>query len=254
MSNTNSNSREGNFNWKDNSIEWKDIIKKEARGFDENEDLGEVQEIGQEFVVTERGILKKHKFYLPKNLVKGYDGEKLWFNISEEDAEDNFMKERPPKEGEYSRYETASVTELPDDHQTSSSASTSMPSNENKLNNNSQVVINLKERVPLISSNIIYKKTMNNSNELKESNIDSSSSNVAVLDWDSILHKGVRTKDMQAVGVVVAITDDSIVVTSEGAKDEYNIPKDEVSSYNGSEVMINPDNNRLSQFLSKVPR
>jgi hypothetical protein len=46
-SNTN-NTNESNFNWKDNSIEWKDIIKKEARGFDENEDLGEVQEIGQE--------------------------------------------------------------------------------------------------------------------------------------------------------------------------------------------------------------
>jgi hypothetical protein len=147
------------------------------------------------------------------------------------------------------------VTQLPDDLQTSSSTSTSMPSNENKINNNSQVVINLKERVPLISSNIVYKKTVNNTNELKDSNKDSpSSSNAAVLDWDSILHKGVRTKDMQAVGVVAAITDDSIVVTSEGAKDEYNIPKDEVSSYNGSEVIINPDNNRLSQFISKVPK
>jgi hypothetical protein len=43
--------------------------KKEARGLDKNEDLGEVQEIGQEFVVTEKGRLKKHKFYLPKYLL-----------------------------------------------------------------------------------------------------------------------------------------------------------------------------------------
>ncbi|MBA2440415.1 MAG: hypothetical protein H0V50_07050 [Thermoleophilaceae bacterium] len=71
-------------------------------------DRWEVQEIRQEFVVTERGRPKKPRFYLPKKLVKGYDGEKLWFNISVEEAEDIFMRERPPKEGEYSRYESAS--------------------------------------------------------------------------------------------------------------------------------------------------
>jgi len=127
-----------------------------------------------------------------------------------------------------------------------------MSSDQNKINNNSQVVINLKERVPLMDSNIVYKKTVNTSDEVKNSNKNLSSSNAeVVLDWDSILHKGVRTSNMQAVGVVVPITDDSIVVTSEGAKSEYNIPKDEVSSYNGSEVIISPDNNRLSQFYQK---
>ena len=49
------------FDWKDNRIKWKDIIKKEARGYEKGDDLGEVQEIGQEFVVTERGRLKKNK-------------------------------------------------------------------------------------------------------------------------------------------------------------------------------------------------
>jgi len=103
-----------------------------------------------------------------------------------------------------------------------------------------------------MDSNIVYKKTVNTSDEVKNSNKNLSSSNAeVVLDWDSILHKGVRTSNMQAVGVVVPITDDSIVVTSEGAKSEYNIPKDEVSSYNGSEVIISPDNNRLSQFYQK---
>ena len=95
----NSDDNKGNFDWKDNTIEWSKIIKKEARGYEKGDDLGEVQDIGQEFVVTERGRVAKHKFYLPKHLVKGYDGYTLWFNITEEDAEDNFKKDRPPKEG-----------------------------------------------------------------------------------------------------------------------------------------------------------
>ena len=36
------------------------MIKKEARGYEKGDDLGEVQEIGQEFVVTERGRIKKN--------------------------------------------------------------------------------------------------------------------------------------------------------------------------------------------------
>ena len=93
----NSNDNKGSFDWKDNSIEWKDIIKKEARGYEKGDDLGEVQDIGLEFVVTERGRVIKHNFYLPKHLVKGYDGHTLWFNITEEEAEDNFKKDRPSK-------------------------------------------------------------------------------------------------------------------------------------------------------------
>jgi hypothetical protein len=124
---TKSDDNKGNFDWKDNTIEWKDIIKKEARGYEKGDDLGEVQDIGKEFVVTERGRVVKHKFYLPKHLVTGYDGHTLWFNITEEDAEDNFKKDRPPKEGEYSRYQSASSTEQLNDSATSST--TTSPAN-----------------------------------------------------------------------------------------------------------------------------
>lgn len=232
-------------------------------------------------MVTERGRVKKHKFYLPKQLVKGYDGEKLWFNITEDEAEDNFMKEPPPKQGEYSRYESASVTELPDKQSSDdyrdefrySSFSSSSTEKINKNNsNNSQITINLKERIPLISSNIIYKKTSNsgyppqsfnnNNSQSSSPSLTSTSNSVTatvaadpvVIDWDSIIHKGVRTNEMQVVGVVAAITDDSIIVTSAGARDEYNIPKDEVQSLNGSEVILNANHDRLNQFEVKVPK
>jgi hypothetical protein len=55
MSNLNKDISKGTLNWKYNTIDWKDMIKKEATCYAKGNDLGEVQEIGQEFVVTERG-------------------------------------------------------------------------------------------------------------------------------------------------------------------------------------------------------
>jgi hypothetical protein len=63
--NDNSN-KVDNIDWKDNRIKWNNIIKKETRGYEKGDDLEEVQEIGPQFVVTERGCISKHKFYLPK--------------------------------------------------------------------------------------------------------------------------------------------------------------------------------------------
>ena len=218
-----------NFNWKDNSIEWKDIIKKEARGYEKGDDLGEVQEIGQEFVVTERGRVKKNKFYLPKTLVAGYDGEVLWFNITEQEAEDNFKKDRPPQMGEYSRYKSASVTEQPD----SQTYDQSKPSRD------------LQKYVPLIEKRQI---------DSVGTDASYTRSNAGIQDWDSILKKGARTADSIAVGIVTAVNDENVIITSDGAKDEFSLPKNEIQSYNGQEVVLNATYDRLDQFKVKVPR
>jgi hypothetical protein len=236
MSNANSDS--SNFDWKNNSLDWKDILKKEARGYDKGDDLGEVQELGHNFVVTLKGRISKHKFYLPKHLVKGYDGETLWFNISQDDAEENFKKDNPPQEGEYSRYESASLTQQPSD---SNSPSNNQGSN---IGNSTTGNINLNERVPLIERG----------RQVTDPNKNFNKSNTAVEDWDSIIHKGVRTEEGLAIGSVTAVNADFIIITSEGAREEYSIPKDEVDSYNGSEVALNISNDRLSQFKVKVPR
>ena len=65
---------------------------------------------------------------------------------------------------------------------------------------------------------------------------DNQSSNTSetespVLDWDKIVHKNVRTNDNQAVGSIVAVDTDSIVITSQGARHEYSVPKSSVESY-----------------------
>ena len=68
------------------NINWDEVIKKEARGI-EDYDLGEVHEIEADAVVTKKGVLDKDKFYLPKNLVEAYDGHKLRFKVTKEEAQ-----------------------------------------------------------------------------------------------------------------------------------------------------------------------
>jgi hypothetical protein len=69
----------------DESIDWREIIKKEARGIDDY-DLGKVQKFDDQFVVTEKGLFDKDKFYVPREKAFMFDGDKLWFEITKHDA------------------------------------------------------------------------------------------------------------------------------------------------------------------------
>jgi|tagenome__1003787_1003787.scaffolds.fasta_scaffold20636170_1 hypothetical protein len=131
------------------------------------------------------------------------------------DVANGFRKDQTSNQVDSSRYQSASVTE---EYNT---ASSSTPDND------------------------IQKTTMGSKDTSESSGI---------VDWDSIIHKGVRTKDMEPVGNVTAVTDNSIVITSEGARDEFNVPKEEVEAFNGAEVALNATLVRFKQFKVKVPR
>ncbi len=48
------------------SIAWDNVLKKEARGAIDDSDFGEVQEVGQQYVLTQKGLVNKEKFYHSK--------------------------------------------------------------------------------------------------------------------------------------------------------------------------------------------
>jgi uncharacterized protein (TIGR02271 family) len=73
-------------------IDWDETIKKEARGLND-EDLGEVQEVTNEYVLIQRGIIDKEKFYIPRDKVESFDGSILRFNISEDEVLDKYRKD-----------------------------------------------------------------------------------------------------------------------------------------------------------------
>jgi uncharacterized protein (TIGR02271 family) len=67
------------------SIDWNDVIKKEARGIDDA-DFGEVQEVTSKFVITQKGLIDIETFGIPKERAESYDGSILRFNVSEDEA------------------------------------------------------------------------------------------------------------------------------------------------------------------------
>ncbi len=76
-----------------NNIDWNDVIKKEARGNDD-EDFGEVQDIQGNYVLVQKGIINKEKFYIPKDRAESYDGNILKFRFSEQEL--NQYQREPP--------------------------------------------------------------------------------------------------------------------------------------------------------------
>jgi uncharacterized protein (TIGR02271 family) len=84
------------------TLDWSDTVKKEAEGSN-GTDLGEIQDVGNTYVRTKKGLLNKKEYFLPKYLAEGYDGDKVYFRISQDDADNLFSNEEnvPPADEDY---------------------------------------------------------------------------------------------------------------------------------------------------------
>ncbi|MEO9296307.1 MAG: hypothetical protein ABI347_12010 [Nitrososphaera sp.] len=70
-----------------------------------------------------------------------------------------------------------------------------------------------------------------------------------VVNWESTLHKGIRSKEGEPVGNVMALYPDSIHIETEGSKAGYDVPKTEVAGFDGAEVRLNVPIADMAQFL-----
>jgi hypothetical protein len=83
---------------------WEELVKRQVKCTD-GADLGDIKATGPRWVMTEKVNEKEmERFYLPKYLVKGFNGKEVEFNVTEEQAEKDFMKPTPPAPGEYEIY------------------------------------------------------------------------------------------------------------------------------------------------------
>src|SRR5918995_113199 len=137
-------------------INWNDVIKKEARGKND-EDLGEVQEVGDTYVLVQKGLINKEKFYIPQSEVEGYDGDVLRFKLSEDDIRSKYLGDLPPSESSSVDDNTNNIEEENKAKQ-EDSESTLIPLVEEKINiSKSEVVY---KDATLIKEPIIETKTV----------------------------------------------------------------------------------------------
>ena len=66
----------------DKNIDWNNVIKKEVIGID-GLDLGEVHEVGDAFFTTQKGLLHKKRYHIPKSKAESFDGDTLTIRINE---------------------------------------------------------------------------------------------------------------------------------------------------------------------------
>ena len=72
------------------------------------------------------------------------------------------------------------------------------------------------------------------------------SSEPAVLNWKSMIHKGVRTADGKPLGYIAAEDEEFIYILSPRFR-EYRIPKSQVMEFDGSMVLIGSNSREISQ-------
>jgi hypothetical protein len=72
-------------------VEWHGLISKGSRGIDDV-DFGEVRQVDSDYVITERGVINKERFHIPKQEVQGYDNNMVHFRLTEEEANTLYLR------------------------------------------------------------------------------------------------------------------------------------------------------------------
>jgi hypothetical protein len=81
------------------TIAWEDVIHKHVRAAD-NVDIGDVDKVGNEFIVVREGVANIHMYYIPKQYITKYDGSSLWIDVSSGLVSPKFEREDEPTQEE----------------------------------------------------------------------------------------------------------------------------------------------------------
>ena len=81
------------------TIPWEDVIHKHVRTVD-NIDIGDVDRVGNEFIVVREGVANIHLYYIPKQYITNYDGSSLWIDVPSGLVSPKFEREDEPTQEE----------------------------------------------------------------------------------------------------------------------------------------------------------
>lgn len=91
------------------TIPWEQVIHKHVRTSD-NIDIGDVDKVGNEFIVIRDGVANIHLYYIPKAYISNYDGSSLWIDVPSGLVAPKFERQDEPSQEEIEML----VNEVPD--------------------------------------------------------------------------------------------------------------------------------------------
>jgi len=75
-------------------------------------------------------------------------------------------------------------------------------------------------------------------------------SNPKIADWNNLIQKNVKTKDLKEIGNIIMV-DDEFITILEGTRQEYVIPKKHIKEVTGNDVVLNLGFKELRDYEAK---
>jgi uncharacterized protein (TIGR02271 family) len=97
-----------NLSNKKDDINWNNVVKKEVIGTG-GLDLGEVVQVGDNFVIIQKGLLNKKRYIIPISTVENFDGETLKVKVDENDLL-GYEEKDEPKFKDYSTFKSSDMS------------------------------------------------------------------------------------------------------------------------------------------------
>jgi stress response protein YsnF len=93
----------------DKNIDWNGVIKREAVGIG-GIDLGEVYDVKDEYIVTQKGLLDKKWYHIPRSLVETFDGIVLRLKVTENELVGFEKTDEKKSEDTLSSFESSDIS------------------------------------------------------------------------------------------------------------------------------------------------
>jgi uncharacterized protein (TIGR02271 family) len=103
---------EGNESSKHNNglnIDWHEVVKKKAIGMD-GLDLGHVEEAGDTYIITQKGLVHKKRYYIPKSTAEAFYDGMLRLRVYESDLE-SYEEKGDKKFEDYSHFKSSDMSQ-----------------------------------------------------------------------------------------------------------------------------------------------
>ena len=231
---------------------WTGLLNESVHTTDD-EDIGDIEAVNRDYVIVKKGFKKVHHYYIPVDQVEGWDRDVLWLKATKDEVVQNYERDIPPNPSRYYTHARTTIQSPPYDTaklpelrilQTRYAEPTSAEFKTEAQNiYRCDLCLTSCRNEDELSSHVVEQHG--------EKALRRRTTTPAVLDWDAVVHKNVRSKEGEPVGNIGGITDNAIVILK-GPGREFIVPKVHVKTYDGAEVRLDLPYNDLEASYKRI--